>query len=121
MKIEKENHYVCVKDVKAPSGYGVLFHKGGIYISPESGYLINDADRQFKPYLHTLSEYFRPATHDETLLDHELTEEQRKNLDELKQKIEAWRNQLVEWGGCNDAAVGRINGLLCDTLNSLLD
>lgn len=68
IEIIKGNHYVCIKDVKVPSGYGVYCHKGGIYTSPVDGYLVHDTGNQFKPYEWTLSEYFRPATAEETYM-----------------------------------------------------
>ena len=87
IEIIKGNQYVCIKDVKVPSGYGVYCHKGGIYTSPKDGYLVYDTGNQFKPYEWTLSEYFRPATAEEIVIGRALTEEQQLLVEELELKI----------------------------------
>lgn len=87
LKVVKGAKYVCIKDVKVPSGYGIYCHKGGIYTSFEDGYLMPDKGYQFKPYEGTISEYFRLATAEEILIGRELTEEQQLLIQELKLKM----------------------------------
>lgn len=98
IEIIKGNQYVCIKDVKVPSGYGVYCHKGGIYTSPEDGYLVHDTGNQFKPYEWTLSEYFRPATAEEIVIGRALTEEQQLLVEELELKIKLAKIDFMKCG-----------------------
>ena len=109
IEIIKGNHYVCIKDVKVPSGYGVYCHKGGIYTSPEDDYLVHDTGNQFKPYEWTLSEYFRPATSDEILIGRALTEEQQLLVKELKLRIELAKIEFVKCGLSEEQALAQVD------------
>ncbi len=112
IEIIKGNHYVCIKDVKVPSGYGVYCHKGGIYTSPEDGYLVHDTGNQFKPYEWTLSEYFRPATAEEIVIGRALTEEQQLLVKELKLKIELAKIEFVKCGLSEHEAIKEVEQLV---------
>ncbi len=112
IEIIKGNHYVCIKDVKVPSGYGVYCHKGGIYTSPEDGYLVHDTGNQFKPYEWTLSEYFRPATAEEIVIGRALTEEQQLLVKELKLKIELAKIEFVKCGLSEHEAIKEVEQLI---------
>lgn len=112
IEIIKGNQYVCIKDVKVPSGYGVYCHKGGIYTSPEDGYLVHDNGNQFKPYEWTLSEYFRPATAEEIIIGRALTEEQQLLVKELKLKIELAKIEYVKCGLSEHEAIKEVEQLL---------
>ena len=112
IEIIKGNQYVCIKDVKVPSGYGVYCHKGGIYTSPEDGYLVHDTGNQFKPYEWTLSEYFRPATAEEIIIGRVLTEEQQLLVKELKLKIELAKIEYVKCGLSEHESIKEVEQLL---------
>ena len=112
IELIKGNHYVCIKDVKVPSGYGVYCHKGGIYTSPEDGYLVHDTGNQFKPYEWTLSEYFRPATAEEIVIGRALTEEQQLLVKELKLKIELAKIEFVKCGLSEHEAIKEVEQLV---------
>lgn len=105
IEIIKGNQYVCIKDVKVPSGYGVYCHKGGIYTSPEDGYLVHDTGNQFKPYEWTLSEYFRPATAEEIVIGRALTEEQQLLVEELELKIKLAKIDFMKCGLSEEQAL----------------
>ena len=109
IEIIKGNQYVCIKDVKVPSGYGVYCHKGGIYTSPEDGYLVHDTGNQFKPYEWTLSEYFRPATAEEIVVGRALTEEQQFLVEELELKIKLAKIDFMKCGLSEEQALAQVD------------
>ena len=109
IEIIKGNQYVCIKDVKVPSGYGVYCHKGGIYTSPEDGYLVHDTGNQFKPYEWTLSEYFRPATAEEIVIGRALTEEQQLLVEELELKIKLAKIDFIKCGLSEEQALAQVD------------
>ena len=109
IEIIKGNQYVCIKDVKVPSGYGVYCHKGGIYTSPEDGYLVHDTGNQFKPYEWTLSEYFRPATAEEIVIGRALTEEQQLLVEELELKIKLVKIDFMKCGLSEEQALAQVD------------
>lgn len=109
IEIIKGNQYVCIKDVKVPSGYGVYCHKGGIYTSPEDGYLVHDTGNQFKPYEWTLSEYFRPATAEEIIIGRALTEEQQLLVEELELKIKLAKIDFMKCGLSEEQALAQVD------------
>jgi len=109
IEIIKGNQYVCIKDVKVPSGYGVYCHKGGIYASPEDGYLVHDTGNQFKPYEWTLSEYFRPATAEEIVIGRALTEEQQLLVEELELKIKLAKIDFMKCGLSEEQALAQVD------------
>lgn len=109
IEIIKGNQYVCIKDVKVPSGYGVYCHKGGIYTSPEDGYLVHDTGNQFKPYEWTLSEYFRPATAEEIVIGRALTEEQQLLVEEFELKIKLARISFMKCGLSEEKANAEVD------------
>ncbi len=109
IEIIKGNQYVCIKDVKVPSGYGVYCHKGGIYTSPEDGYLVHDTGNQFKPYEWTLSEYFRPATAEEIVIGRALTEEQQLLVEELELKIKLAKIDFMKCGLSEEQALAQVD------------
>ena len=109
IEIIKGNHYVCIKDVKVPSGYGVYCHKGGIYTSPEDGYLVHDTGKQFKPYEWTLSEYFRPATAEEIVIGRALTEEQQLLVEELELKMKLAKIDFMKCGLSEEQALAQVD------------
>ena len=109
IEIIKGNQYVCIKDVKVPSGYGVYCHKGGIYTSPEDGYLVHDTGNQFKPYEWTLSEYFRPATAEEIFIGRALTEEQQLLVEELELKIKLAKIDFMKCGLSEEQALAQVD------------
>ena len=109
IEIIKGNQYVCIKDVKVPSGYGVYCHKGGIYTSPEDGYLVHDTGNQFKPYEWTLSEYFRPATAEEIVIGRALTEEQQLLVEELELKIKLSKIDFMKCGLSEEQALAQVD------------
>lgn len=109
IEIIKGNQYVCIKDVKVPSGYGVYCHKGGIYTSPEDGYLVHDTGNQFKPYEWTLSEYFRPATAEEIVIGRTLTEEQQLLVEELELKIKLAKIDFMKCGLSEEQALAQVD------------
>jgi len=109
IEIIKGNQYVCIKDVKVPSGYGVYCHKGGIYTSPEDGYLIHDTGNQFKPYEWTLSEYFRPASAEEIVIGRALTEEQQLLVEELELKIKLAKIDFMKCGLSEEQALAQVD------------
>lgn len=109
IEIIKGNQYVCIKDVKVPSGYGVYCHKGGIYTSPEDGYLVHNTGNQFKPYEWTLSEYFRPATAEEIVIGRALTEEQQLLVEELELKIKLAKIDFMKCGLSEEQALAQVD------------
>ena len=109
IEIIKGNQYVCIKDVKVSSGYGVYCHKGGIYTSPEDGYLVHDTGNQFKPYEWTLSEYFRPATAEEIVIGRALTEEQQLLVEELELKIKLAKIDFMKCGLSEEQALAQVD------------
>ena len=109
IEIIKGNQYVCIKDVKVPSGYGVYCHKGGIYTSPEDGYLVHDTGNQFKPYEWTLSEYFRPTTAEEIVIGRALTEEQQLLVEELELKIKLAKIDFMKCGLSEEQALAQVD------------
>lgn len=109
IEIIKGNQYVCIKDVKVPSGYGVYCHKGGIYTSPEDGCLVHDTGNQFKPYEWTLSEYFRPATAEEIVIGRALTEEQQLLVEELELKIKLAKIDFMKCGLSEEQALAQVD------------
>lgn len=109
IEIIKGNQYVCIKDVKVPSGYGVYCHKGGIYTSPEDGYLVHDTGNQFKPYEWTLSEYFRPATAEEIVIGRALTEKQQLLVEELELKIKLAKIDFMKCGLSEEQALAQVD------------
>ena len=109
IEIIKGNQYVCIKDVNVPSGYGVYCHKGGIYTSPEDGYLVHDTGNQFKPYEWTLSEYFRPATAEEIVIGRALTEEQQLLVEELELKIKLAKIDFMKCGLSEEQALAQVD------------
>ena len=109
IEIIKGNQYVCIKDVKVPSGYGVYCHKGGIYTSPEDGYLVHDTGNQFKPYEWTLSEYFRPAAAEEIVIGRALTEEQQLLVEELELKIKLAKIDFMKCGLSEEQALAQVD------------
>lgn len=109
IEIIKGNQYVCIKDVKVPSGYGVYCHKGGIYTSPEDGYLVHDTGNQFKPYEWTLSEYFRPATAEEIVIGRALTEEQQLLVEELELKTKLAKIDFMKCGLSEEQALAYVD------------
>ena len=109
IEIIKGNQYVCIKDVKVPSGYGVCCHKGGIYTSPEDGYLVHDTGNQFKPYEWTLSEYFCPATAEEIVIGRALTEEQQLLVEELELKIKLAKIDFMKCGLSEEQALAQVD------------
>ena len=109
IEIIKGNQYVCIKDVKVPSGYGVYCHKGGIYTSPGGGYLVHDTGNQFKPYEWTLSEYFRPATAEEIVIGRALTEEQQLLVEELELKIKLAKIDFMKCGLSEEQALAQVD------------